>query len=60
MTEEIKNEQKSFSDLFGMKFKEDGSWTAENYGSARTFRKKNRKERRIEKAVTKRLSKIKK
>lgn len=60
MTEENKTEQKSFSDLFGMKFKDDGSWTAENYGNARTFRKKNRKERRIEKAVTKRLSKIKK
>ena len=43
MTEETMTNEKSFSDLFGMKFKEDGSWTAKNYGNAKTFRKKNRK-----------------
>ena len=60
MTEEMTTNEKSFSDLFGMKFKEDGSQTAKNYRNAKTFRKKNRKERRIEKAIVKRLSKIKK
>lgn len=58
MTEEVK-EEKSFSELFGMDFKKDGSWTAKNYGNARTFRKKNRKERRVEQAILKKINKKK-
>lgn len=64
MTEEIKNmeekTEKSLNDLLGMNFNDDGSWTAKDLGNTPMYRKLNRKERRKQKAIEKRLMKVKK
>lgn len=57
MVEEIKEEkqevkeEKSLSDLLGMQFKDDGSWTSNDYGNVPVMRKLNRKERRKRNAL---------
>lgn len=51
-------EGQSLSDMFGMKFNEDGSLSsAETLGNTNRFRKKNHQERRIEAAIERRRQK---
>ena len=60
MTETEENKEKSLSDILGMSFKEDGSWEARDIGETPVYRKLNRKERRIQKATLRKMSKRKK
>lgn len=52
-----KEKNKSLSDLFGMEFKNDGSWTAKDVGTTPKYRKLNRKERRIQKSIQNKINK---
>lgn len=55
----VEVQEKSLSDVLGMNFKEDGTWEAKDIGNTPTYRKLNRKERRIQKATLKKLVKRK-
>lgn len=57
--DEVEVKEKSLSDVLGMDFKEDGSWTANDIGNTPIYRKMNRKERRIQKATLRKLAKRK-
>ena len=54
---ENKENSKSLSDLLGMQFKDDGTWSAKDVGQTTLYRKQNRKERRAAKAQMKKLLK---
>ena len=41
--DEVEVKEKSLSDVLGMDFKEDGSWTANDIGNTPMYRKMNRK-----------------
>lgn len=61
MTEEKnkKDETKSLSDLLGMNFKDDGSWSAQDVGNTPINQKTNRKQRRIAKSILRKAKKVK-
>ena len=46
MSEEENSRDKSLSDMFGLKFDENGHWKTEADDKGRVIRKLNRKERR--------------
>lgn len=50
---------KSLSDLLGMNFKEDGSWSAKDIGNTPINQKTNRKQRRIAKSILRKAKKVK-
>lgn len=53
----MSNTEKTFEELLGLNFKKDGSWTAKDYGKTKVFQKKNRQQRRLDKAIQKKLNK---
>ena len=57
--ESIENNEnsKSLSNLLGMKFEDDGSWSAKDIGQTNIYRKQNRKERRAARVKMKKLMK---
>ena len=61
MTEENKQDEnkteneKSLSDVLGMSFDENGNWSAKDIGKSLVMRKLNRKERRKQKALDKKV-----
>lgn len=53
--EKEQKEEKSFEDLLGIKFKDDGSWSAKDVGNSPMMRKLNRKERRKRNALERKI-----
>ena len=51
------NKEKSFKEIFGLKFDNSGKWTAEDIGNTSVVPKANRKQRRIAKAILRRAKK---
>jgi hypothetical protein len=51
------NKEKSFKEIFGLKFDNSGKWTAEDIGNTPVVPKANRKQRRIAKAILRRAKK---
>lgn len=51
------NKEKNFKEMFGLKFDNDGKWTAEDIGNTPVVPKANRKQRRIAKAILRKAKK---
>lgn len=56
---ENETKDKSLSNILGMNFKEDGTWTAKDIGATPVNQKTNRKQRRIAKSILRKAKKVK-